>query len=287
MNDYREVKFAIQPPSADASDLLADALCSVGFESFEPSEDGSSMTAYVPAKLFDIASVRSAIESVDIPCQITFEDKFIPGEDWNAEWEANYFKPIVIDSSVVIHSSFHHDVPPATYDILIDPKMAFGTGHHSTTSLMISQILKLDFKDSLVVDMGTGTGILAILAALRGAKKVTAIEIDEFAFTNTRENLSLNNVSSVVEPIHGDAASLAAIKDESINYFFANINRNIILADLASYSRTIKQNGILLLSGFYVEDIPSIEEAAGRYGLRIVDSSELEKWACLKLCKTN
>lgn len=285
MNDYYEVDFSFEPPTVDGCDLLADALGAVGFETFEPSETGSSMKAFVPAGLFDTASVAEAVASLPLDTKVDFTHTFVEGRDWNAEWEKNYFRPILIGSRVAVHSSFHSDVPKAEYDIVIDPKMAFGTGHHSTTTLMIKGILELPLEGAKVVDMGTGTGILAILCAMRGAAAVTAVEIDGFAIENARENLVLNNAARTVEAIHGDASALEALSEGSQDVFLANINRNIITGDIRAYARVLRPAGVMLLSGFYVDDIPFIAEAAAAAGLEVCGYTEQESWACVKLTK--
>lgn len=285
MNDYYEVDFRLAPPSTDACDLLADELGAVGFETFEPAPDGASMKAFVPAALFSEVAVSEAVASLPIPVVIDFSAEFVEGRDWNAEWEKNYFKPILIGSRVAIHSSFHSDVPPAEYDIVIDPKMAFGTGHHATTTLMVRGILEADLTGKFIVDMGTGTGILAILCAMRGAARVTAVEIDGFAIVNTRENLTLNGVDARIEAVHGDVSTLSALPDASQDLFLANINRNVITADIAAYARTLRPGGAMLLSGFYTADIPCVAAAAEPCGLSVVSHAELDSWACLRLTK--
>ena len=171
MNDYYKIEVTADPASADALDLLAAELADRGFESFEPSEDGSAMTAYVPAALYSQESVDEAVSAVPMDVVFTSRSEFVEGQDWNSEWEKNYFKPIVVDGRVVVHSTFHTDVPEAAYDITIDPRMAFGTGHHATTTLMMRSLLDGgDVAGASVIDMGTGTGILAILAMMLGAK---------------------------------------------------------------------------------------------------------------------
>ncbi|MDE6277118.1 MAG: 50S ribosomal protein L11 methyltransferase [Muribaculaceae bacterium] len=286
MNDYYEVDFRIEPPMPDACDLLADALGDAGFETFEPSDEGDAMKAFVPAPLFDEDAIRAAIASLPLEdVEVSYCFEFVEGRDWNAEWEKNYFRPIVIGSRVVVHSSFHTDVPAAEYDIVIDPKMAFGTGHHATTTLMALGILAQPMEGASVVDMGTGTGILAILAAMRGAAKVVAVEIDGFAYENTLENLELNGVAPRVEAVHGDASALGALAEGSQDVFLANINRNIVVADMPAYARTLKPGGVMLLSGFYVEDIPHIDAAAGACGLWRVSYEEMDRWACVRLEK--
>ncbi|MDE5868629.1 MAG: 50S ribosomal protein L11 methyltransferase [Muribaculaceae bacterium] len=262
MNDYLSVRINISPSSSDASDLAAAFLADVGFESFEPDDNG--LTAYIPASLPGEELAVQALKDFPIHSDIEIISEFIEGEDWNAEWEKNYFKPILIDDLCVVHSTFHKDIPKAKYDIVIDPKMAFGTGHHDTTSNMMRHILSLPLEEKEVIDMGTGTGILAFLAKMRGAKNVTGIEIDRPAYENAVDNARLNDCK--VEFIHGDANSLKDLKPA--DYLFANINRNIILNDIGLYSNALKPHGTMLLSGFYESDVPMILEASARYGLK-------------------
>ena len=183
MNDYTKVKFTVTPNEEVATDILAALLADVGFESFVPEDDG--MSAYIPQALYDAAAVPETVASFPLEgYEIAYDSEFIEGEDWNAEWEKNYFQPIVLGNDCVIHSTFHTDVPTARYDILIDPKMAFGTGYHQTTCHMLRAILASDMNGKSVLDMGCGTALLAILARKHGAANVVAIDIDEFAYEN-------------------------------------------------------------------------------------------------------
>lgn len=280
MNDYIETRFQVDPCDEIATDVLAAILCENGYESFVPDETG--LTAYVKKELFDSDVLTDVISTFPMDNKITLSYEIIEGQDWNSEWEKNYFQPIVVGDKCVIHSSFHNDVPSAEYDIVIDPKMAFGTGHHATTSLIIRQLLEMDLKDKDVMDMGTGTGILAILCAMRGAKNVSAIEIDEFAYVNAVENVRLNGVPQI-NVHHGDAALL---KEENIvDVFIANINRNIITNDIDAYANDLKPKGLMLLSGFYEEDIPVIMEKAKILGLEYRSHSVQDRWSCLILEK--
>lgn len=285
MNDYYKVDFTVMPADGDACDLLADALAGVGYESFEPAEDGSSMTAYVPAPLYAPEHVAEAIAEVPMPVEISYEADFVEGRDWNSEWEKNYFRPILVAGEVVVHSSFHTDVPEARYDIVIDPRMAFGTGHHATTTLMMQAILAADAKGMNVIDMGTGTGILAILAAMRGAAEVVAVEIDPFAAANACDNVALNlGDQSPVTVIEGDASALDRYAG-SADLLLANINRNIIIADVARYSAAMKPGAAMVVSGFYVTDRPLVEAAAVGAGLQASSVAELDNWSSMTFVK--
>lgn len=280
MNDYIEVRIDADPCTEDITDLLAAELADIGFESFVA--DSKGLTAYAPAKLYDKEAVKNALADFAIDCSLKVSDNFVEGRDWNAEWEKNYFRPIVIGKRVAIYSSFHTDVPEAEHRIVIDPKMAFGTGHHATTSQVIKAMLELDLRDKSVIDMGTGTGILAILAAQLGAAPVTGIEIDEFAYVNAVENVRLNGHPEIVL-INGDASALAGVSPCDV--FIANINRNIITGDINRYAKALKTGGTMLLSGFYVEDIPVVAAAAARHGLRETGYTDEERWVCLRLTK--
>jgi ribosomal protein L11 methyltransferase len=291
MNDYIEARFDFervegenaQPEltSETATDVMAAMLCEIGFESFEP--DANGLTAFVRVQDFNEDAVKQVLN--DFPFDtftITCSFKTVEGQDWNHEWEKNYFQPIVVQNQCVIHSSFHTDFPQCPYDIVIDPKMAFGTGHHATTSLIIEQLLSMDLTGKRVIDMGTGTGILAILAAMRGAAPVTAIEIDPAAEINARENV-VTNGHGEIEVLLGDAALLHG---RSADIFIANINRNIIIGDLASYAATLQPGGIMLLSGFYEADIPVIMETAATLKLQEIGHTvKGDNWACLQLRK--
>lgn len=281
MNDYVELRFDLDPCEEYMTDLLAAMLADAGYESFVPDESG--LTAYVREPQYSEEAVDAIVESFPFESAISHTAKRIEGRDWNSEWEKNYFQPIVVGGECVIHSSFHTDIPKCRYDIVIDPKMAFGTGHHSTTSLIIGRLLDMPLEGVSMVDMGTGTGILAILAAMRGAYPVAAIEIDEFAYTNALENIRINSHPEIVM-LNGDATALSTLEFKA-NLFVANINRNVITADMEAYAEATAKGGVMLLSGFYVEDIPVVREAAERCGMKYVDYTEQKNWACVKLLK--
>lgn len=280
MTDYQQIRLDITPCDENITDLFAAFLADCGYESFVPDETG--LTAYINSTLFNKEDVESIIADFPMEVDAKLTVDFIEGKDWNEEWEKNYFQPIVIADQCVIHSTFHKDVPNAKYDIVIDPKMAFGTGHHSTTSLILQTLLETDMKGKSVIDMGTGTGILAILSAMLGAEKVTGIEIDPGAYENALEHVELNNVN--IDVLLGDASRLNELQPADI--FIANINRNIILADISSYRKNLKPGGIMLLSGFYESDIAMIERAANALGLEVVSYKEDKDWVAVKLiCK--
>lgn len=282
MNDYIQVRVDVKPCSEVATDIIASLLCDVGYESFVPDDKG--LTAYIKSEAFDSDALQEVADTLPLEgVELTFTDEYVEGRDWNHEWEKNYFKPIIIGGNkCVIHSSFHTDIPSCEYDIVIDPKMAFGTGHHSTTSLIIGHLLEMDLVGKNVIDMGTGTGILAILAAMRGAGDITAIEIDPMAHVNAVENVAINGHSDI-KVLLGDASLLGEVKPADI--FLANINRNIILGDIDRYALAIKPGGHLFLSGFYRQDAPIIEMAAHPLGFKTVSVRDLNDWCCLELEK--
>lgn len=278
MNDYRQTDFRLVPCDADMTDLLAAFLADAGYESFVTTDDG--LTAYVREEDFDADAVADIIADFPFETAIAWTSETVEGRDWNSEWEKNYFQPIVIDNQCVIHSSFHKDIPACRYDIVIDPKMAFGTGHHATTTLILRQLLAMDLTGKKVVDMGTGTGILAILASMRGASKIDAVEIDEFAFSNAVDNVRLNFAEHIYLHL-GDASKLKLIGN--VDLFIANINRNIITADLPAYVATLAPGATMLLSGFYEEDVPVILSVAEPLGLKYRSHHVLDRWTCLVL----
>lgn len=286
MNDYIELRLDITrlPDSMEmetATDIMAAMLAENGFESF--TADNAGLTAFISSKVFDAGTLADTISQFPFPdLELTSSTKTIEGQDWNSEWEKHYFQPIVVGDRCVIHSSFHTGYPVCEYDITIDPKMAFGTGHHATTSLIIARLLELDLNGKSVIDMGTGTGILAILAAMRGASPVVAVEIDPAAEINARENVASNGHPEIDVRL-GDASLLSGM---SADIFIANINRNIITADLATYASTLNPGGSMLLSGFYEADIPVIMDTASPLGL--IETGHTVKgdgWACLELAK--
>ena len=281
MNDYTRVKFTVTPNEEVATDVLAALLADVGFESFVPEEEG--MSAYVPQALYDADAIAAVVAAFPLEgFEITYADEFIEGEDWNAEWEKNYFQPIVLGDQCVIHSTFHKDVPAARYDILIDPKMAFGTGYHQTTCHMLRAILASDMNGKSVLDMGCGTALLAILARKHGATDVVAIDIDEFAYENAKENVLLNGVSDVEVRLGG----ADAIKEnDCFDFVIANINRNILLMDIVNYVRCMHSGSQLFISGFYTDDMNVLKEEAARHGLRYLDYAEDNRWAMMRFVK--
>lgn len=276
---YLELKLTIQPNDDYVVDLLASFLGEIGFESFEEDIDG--MLAFIRKDMFDEDALVHLISNFPYTSDIQYSIANVDEVNWNEEWEKHYFEPIVIGNQCVIHSSFHTDIPSAEYDIVIDPKMSFGTGHHETTSMMIEEILDADLKGKSVLDMGCGTAVLGILAAKRGASPVLAIDIDPWCTENSKENIQNNGVEWIQVEL-GGAEQLENVK---VDVIFANINRNILLEDIKKYSACLGEGGVLYMSGFYTSDIPVLMEEANRYGLQLKASREKNNWAAIKTVK--
>lgn len=276
---YFEVTFSVNPCNETATDILSALIAETGFESFVECEGG--MQAYVQQSLFDENALKNIIAEFPIPeTEITYTITEPEDKDWNEEWEKNFFQPIVIEDRCVIHSTFHKDYPKAEYDIVINPQMAFGTGHHETTSSILGELLDADLKGKSVLDMGCGTSILAILASMRGADPVTAIDIDDWCVNNSRDNIALNNINNITVEL-GDASLLEGRKPFDV--IIANINRNILLNDMAAYTACMHKGSEIYMSGFYVQDIDAIRSKGESLGLKFVHYREKNNWAAVKL----
>ena len=257
-----------------ATEILIAELGYVGFDSFVENEKG--VTAYIQkdkwnAFILDDINILSSKEF-----EITFEFNEIEQTNWNEEWEKN-FEPIVVDNQVTVRAPFH-DKPTTKYDLVIEPKMSFGTGHHETTYMMIQHILKNDFKNKSVLDMGCGTGVLAILAEKVGANELDAIDIDNWCYVNSLENVERNNCEKV-SVYEGDVKLLDG---NNYDIIIANINRNILLVDIPRYTKCLNKNGTLFLSGFYKEDIQMIESKCNEDMLKLEEIIERGQWVSLK-----
>lgn len=270
---YIGYDFKVQPLQPGTEILIAE-LGYAGFESFVENEGG--VTAYIQKEEWnnDILNDIQILNSDEFEITYTFED--IEQTNWNAEWEKN-FNPIVVDDLVTVRAPFH-DKPATKYDLIIEPKMSFGTGHHETTHMMIQHILKNDFKGKSVLDMGCGTGVLAILAEKVGAIQLDAIDIDNWCYINSLENVERNNCNNI-SVFEGDVKLLDGKKYDCV---IANINRNILLADIPQYSKCLNENGQLFLSGFYEENIPLIEAKCNEHMLKLDEIIQRGQWVSLK-----
>lgn len=263
------------------ADVLTFELGEIGFSTFETEND--TLIAYAKQTDFSAESLKQMAEDNDLSSD-DYNVEEVEDKDWNEEWEKNYFQPIVVDggeSKCVIHSSFHTDVPEAEYDIVINPKMSFGTGHHETTSSMLRWILSDSMQGKKVLDMGCGTAVLGILAKMRGADYVMGVDIDEWCKENATESAAINNIDMEIKL--GDASILP--KENTFDVILANINRNILLADMDKYVACLNNGGNLYMSGFYTEDIPVIKEKAESLGLKYEDFKEKNNWVAVKFLK--
>lgn len=278
---YIEYTLKATPFSETATDLLSALLGEVGFESFVV--EGQQLKAYVQASLHDEAAVTAILADFPMPnVTLSVSHQLAEERDWNEEWEKHFFQPIVIDNRCCIHSTFHHDTPQVEYDIIINPQMAFGTGHHETTGLVIRELLESDLKGHALLDMGCGTAILAILARMRGAFPCTAVDIDDWCVRNAKENMQLNGLEGIDVQL-GDASILHAYGP--FDFVIANINRNILLNDMQRYVERLNPEGTLIISGFYVDDIPMLQAEAERLGLHYVHHKEQNRWAAVRFSR--
>ena len=275
---YLEFTFHTTPCTEIVNDVLSAVLGEAGFESFVEQTDG--IAAYIQKDLYNETVLKEALADFPLPdTQVEYAYQEAEDKDCNEEWEKNFFQPIIIGDRCVIPSTFHRDIPQAEYDIVINPQMAFGTGHHETTSLIIGELLDNDLQGKSLLDMGCGTSILAILARMRGAAPCTAVDIDEWCVRNSLENIELNGVDRI-SVFQGDASLL---KDqEPFDVIIANINRNILLNDMKRYVSCMHPGSELYMSGFYVDDIPVIQAEAEHNGLRFVHHKEKNRWAAVK-----
>ena len=276
---YNEVNFHIEPQSEDMADILSALIAELGFEAFEYTPTG--LRAYIQRELLDEKRLSEILRDFPVSSiRISYLCMDAPDEDWNEEWEKEGFQPILIGDTIGVHDT-RHTIPPVKYDILIHPRQAFGTGSHQTTRMILTQLSEMDLTGKSVIDAGTGTGILTIMAMKRGAAKVKAYDIDEWSVKNAQQNLLLNEIKSGVEILLGDANCIEEERDKDL--LVANINRNILLADMPTFLKTLKRGGKMILSGFYEDDIPILMDKAKILGLSLKGKRNEEEWAMLLL----
>ena len=270
---YIGYEFKVSPLQPGVEILIAE-LGYAGFESFVETELG--VTAYIQKSDWqqDILNTIQILDSPEFTINYTYND--IEQTNWNQEWEKN-FSPIIVDNTCSVRAPFH-DKPNTPFDIVIEPKMSFGTGHHETTHMMIQHLLKNDLKNKSVLDMGCGTGVLAILAQMKGAKPIDAVDYDNWCYLNSLENVNRNQAQHITV-IEGDAAVL---KNKTYDVIIANINRNILLQDINIYASCLNKNGTLFLSGFYSQDIPTIQAECEKHMLKFEEKLERNNWVALK-----
>ena len=279
---YYEVDFSILPVSSDATDLLAALAGEAGFETFE--ETAGGLRGYVRQQLFDRPVLDSVLQSFPMPgVTVSYTVAEAEDRDWNEQWEQAGFEPITVADRLVIHDGRHLPAlhtPPPTLNIEIDARLAFGTGTHETTRMVCSTLLGLDLQGLRVLDCGCGTGILGIVAMKLGAKECVGYDIDEWSVDNTRHNAVINQVELTVHL--GDATILNKIEG-TFDIVVANINRNILLADMPMFCQKMSPGACLILSGFYTADVSQLASRAAEFGLSLVTQNEENGWACLML----
>lgn len=277
--NYIEVNFSITTlDSAEINaeivrDILIAELGAIDYESFVNTDDG--LLAYIQQVDFNQVLLDSLSILSNRDFKIVKVINVIEQQNWNSQWEEN-FTPIEVQGKCVVRASFH-DAMPVDFDIVIEPKMSFGTGHHETTFQMIALLLEMNVSGKRVLDMGCGTGVLAILACMKGASAITAIDIDEWAYENTIENIQTNKCSQII--VKKGGAEL--LKNTSYDLILANINRNILLNDMDLYAKTMKSGSQIVFSGFYSSDIKHINQKARALGLSMLRQSEKNAWAAL------
>lgn len=272
--NYLEYSFTVEPLVPGVEILVAE-LGLLGFESFVENEHG--LQAYVLKTQWDPAQLDEVQILKSDAFEISFQHKEIEQVNWNAEWEKN-FDPISVGDQCYLRAPFHpeKEVP---YSIIIEPKMSFGTGHHETTHMMLEFILENEFEGKRVLDMGCGTAVLAILAEMRGAQSLDAIDIDTWCYENAQENVAMNHCQHINVAL-GDATAIP--EDARYDVILANINRNILVADLPRYTQALRPNGAIYLSGFYEEDLDLIKENCNNLGLQFVENKVRNQWVAAK-----
>ena len=272
--NYKEVIFSFMPLHP-WSEILIAFLSELDFESFEHNNKG--IRGYIKQDDFNFSEIKKICNQLD--CKIEINHKVIKQQNWNAKWESD-FKPIIVGKKCGIRSNFHQPLEDVEHEIIITPKMSFGTGHHATTCGMIEEMLSLNFFDKIVLDMGCGTAVLAILACQLAAKKVVAIDIEECAYNNALENISINGSSQIV--VHKGGKEKI---DGMFDIILANINRNILIKDMNAYSSHLNKNGLILFSGFYEQDLDLIKHEANLQRLKYIGHNSRNNWVTAKFKK--
>ena len=280
--EYIEVAIHIAPFSEENAEIVTAEISELPFESF--SNEDPYLRCYIQKDLYDPSVLKVVLSGLEgYGFDIDWSANLIPATNWNALWESQ-FEPIVVDGKCTIKASFHEGLKKTRFNITIDPKMAFGTGHHQTTYMMCRALLQNEesVRDKVVLDMGCGTAVLAILAAKMKAAKVYGIDIDAIAAISAYDNARLNKVGTRIETCCGDASLL---QRNTYDIILANINRNILLQDIPTYALCLHKDGLLFVSGFYVEDMPMIIGMAMNSGLTYISHDSIDKWCCIKFKK--
>ena len=274
--NYKELTFTVSSSEDYSRDLLINSLSEIGFDTFEETDNG--FKAYIPVSDYSNDKLNQALKEYKSMFSFSYEEKDIPYKNWNEVWESN-FEPLEIGNQCYVRATFHQTRPEFKYEIVIDPKMAFGTGHHQTTAMMMQWMLEEDFKEKSVLDMGCGTGILAILASKLGASDIVAIDNDPVCYESTLENTSLNMTAN----ISALCGSADVIPLKQFDIILANINRNILLEQLGRYAEVLNEDGVIFLSGFYEgADLDIITEKAEQLNLKYIGHKSESNWVAAK-----
>ena len=278
--NYIQITLPI-PESEEKTEILIAILSSIGYDSFEEQEE--SLIAFIPENDYSKEEVLEIEYVSDSKKLGHFSEELIPDKNWNEVWESNY-PSVKIADRCYVRAPFHEHDSDAEYEILIKPKMAFGTAHHETTAMILELMLDNDFDGTRVLAMGCGSGVLAILASMKGASSVVAIDIDHWSYENATENAEANNIINI-EVAQGGAELLGDYT--GFDTILANINKNILLRDMKYYAPTLKEGGFIYFSGYYKSDLVDIEEEASKYGLLLVNHIEKNNWVAAKFIKKN
>ncbi|MDG1674842.1 MAG: 50S ribosomal protein L11 methyltransferase [Flavobacteriales bacterium] len=285
MKEFHTWDIALDPV-LPAREVAVAYLNECGFSMFEPHDHG--VLAHGEVGEVQIDEAEACLETIRAFATVTCEKRIVAQENWNAQWESEYPQVVVEDdegrASCTIRAPFH-EVPESGLDVVVAPQMSFGTGHHATTYLMTRALLALEVEGKPVLDMGCGTGVLALVAALRGANPVLGIDIEADAVTNSIDNVALNPALGHGEPKltfrQGDGSALEEVPDEAWEVICANIHKNVLASDMSRYARTLSKGGSLLLSGFFEGDVRDLQEEVERHGLRVLAVALREGWACM------
>jgi len=277
--NYYELIFTTLPAEDYQQDLLINTLGETGFDTFEELDFG--FKAYIPTPDFDQDKLNEALGPYHEMFAFNYEINLIPHKNWNDVWESN-FEPITIGENIFVRATFHPPAPQYPYEIVIDPKMAFGTGHHQTTAMILEMMHEENFQNKKVLDMGCGTGILAIMASKLGAREVTAIDNDPVCFSSTIENAELNHINN----IRALCGTKEMIPDEKYDFILANINRNILLEQMQTYSKVLVNGGKIYLSGFYeIPDLEIINNEAAKFRIKYISHNKNREWVAAEYIK--
>lgn len=273
--DYIELYCNITPNKEKHTDFISSHLSFIGYESFMITETG--INAYISVNEFDLNKIIKFRDSIsNFKLKVSY--KRIADQNWNEQWEKNSYKPIIIGKKLVVRASFHKDTPDSEIEIIIDPKTAFGTGYHATTYMLLEEALNLKIENKRILDVGTGTGILAILSIKKGAESAFGIDNDPKAITNSQENFIQNKTPN----IQLKEGTVEVLEDETFDIIFENIWKNIVIGDLPTLKKHIAKDGIIILSGFYKEDVEQVKEAGEKLGLKFIKTKNKDGWAIVK-----